>query len=154
MPPGYGLGYRRLPRLTPSIDPNVVPVIPAPDLVSCVHQSVPPARWCLGRGTSVVLARPSDLRADETPTVLVHPSFGVTDPLRRTGLEQVVDQERIIVWGAPVLPAQEVCHNIPWDLDCLVRYAAVIVVDALVLVNRKRSEERRVGKEWRTRCTR
>src|SRR5690606_17638357 len=52
LPPGYCLSYRLLPRFTPSIDPdNVVPVLPAPDLVSCVftHQSVPPARWCLGR---------------------------------------------------------------------------------------------------------
>src|SRR5690606_3662367 len=117
LPPGYCLSYRLLPRFTPSIDPdNVVPVLPAPDLVSCVftHQSVPPARWCLGRGTSVILARPSDLRADETPPVLVHPSFGVTDPLRRTGLEKNIDQQGVVLTAAVVVAIQDGSHNIPW----------------------------------------
>ena len=85
-------------------------------------------RWCLGRGTSVVLARPCTLWTDQAPAVLIVPALGVVDPLWRAHLAECLDEAGVVLAAAVVVAAQDAPHDVPRQLDGLVWRVQVVAV--------------------------
>src|SRR5690606_6280246 len=76
-----------------------------------------------------------DFRTDESPSVIVYPSFGVVDPLRRAHLAECLDEPGVVLGATVVVASEDAPYDAPRQLDGLVGRSLVVAVDDPVLVN-------------------